>query len=442
MNRIVAWLEHYVLPAASKIGQIRWLVALRDAFVSIIPITIAGSAAVLIRSLVLAAKVHWHWNLFAGIMTPLVKISAIVWQGTFALFAIYFALAWGYQLARAYEVDPLAGSIISLGSFASSIANMVTLNHLGRITVIEHAFDTRQMSTTGLFAAIFFGAIGVGIFIICVKLRLGIHLSANMPRAQEAAFRALVPGTIALFTVAGINYIFQLVTKDYFGSWLLHSIQMPLIRLGQGFGMVMLVTFLVQVFWFFGINGISVLAPVLESIWLTAQNANITAAQSGHNAAFIWTRGSFNAFAWFGGSGGTLMLLLAIFFFSKKSNSRTLAKVAIAPSLFNIEEPVVYGLPIVFNPVYFIPFVVSPMVNVALAYWVTKLGWVNPVQAAVPSILPTPVAAYLACNYDWRAIVLCVLNMIISFLIWMPFVFAADKIETQGNKRTFFNIEY
>lgn len=443
MNQVVSWLERYVLPVAGRIGQVRWLVALRDAFVSTMPVTIAGSAAMLIRSLIIAAKVHWHWDLFSLLLTPVAKISDIVWQGTFSLFAIYFALTWGYQLARAYEVDPLAGSIVSLASFASSIANLVTIRNSGKIINVEHAFDTSQMSTTGLFAAILFGAIGVSLFILAVKLRISLHLgTTNMPRAQQAAFEALIPSIIAIFVVAGINYLFQLLTRDYFGSWLLHSLQMPLIRLGQGFGVILLLTFLIQLFWFFGINGISVLAPVLESIWLTAQNANITAAQIGKRMPFTWVRGSFNAFAWFGGSGGTLMLLLAILAFSKKSDSRMLAKLALAPSLFNIEEPVVYGLPIAFNPVYFIPFVVSPVVNVSLAYWVTQIGWVNPVQAAVPSILPTPFAAYLACNYDWRAIVLSFVNMLISFLIYLPFIFAADKIEDQGQERTFFNIEY
>lgn len=442
MINLVNWLEKYLLPWANKIGQVKWLVALRDAFVATVPITLAGSLAVLIKSLVAAAKTQWHWHAFAFVMTPAVQISNIVWRGTFSLFAIYFALTWGYELAKAYECQPLAGGVISLAAFATSIANVAVVRQAGKNIIVPNAFATSQLATTGLFTAIIFGGLGVSIYIICVKLRLVFRVATNVPAARQAAFEALIPGMIAIFVVGSINFLFKSLTKTYFGDWLLKTIQLPLIKAGQGFGMVMLVTFLVQVFWFFGLDGASVLSPILESIWLTAQNANITAAQAGKQVPFIWARGSFNVFAWFGGPGSILVLLIAILFCSKRSDSRMLAKVSLAPSIFNIGEPVIFGLPIVFNPIYFIPFVLAPMINVALAYWVTVLGWVNPVQVMVPSVLPPVISAYFACNYDWRAIVLSLVNMAIAFLLWLPFVLAANKIDNQQDDRLFFNIEY
>lgn len=96
----------------------------------------------------------------------------------------------------------------------------------------------------------------------------------------------------------------------------------------------------------------------------------------------------------------------------------------------------------VLNPVYFIPFVTAPLVNVAFSYWITKMGLVNPVQVAVPSIMPPLIGPYLACNYDWRAIILSVVNMLIGLAIWAPFVFAADKIADVNNPKTFFNTQY
>ncbi|KRM04966.1 hypothetical protein FC59_GL000378 [Lactobacillus kitasatonis DSM 16761 = JCM 1039] len=436
------WLEDYVLPIASRLGQVRWLVALRDAFISLMPITIAGSLAVLIKSLITAAKVHLGWNTFAFAMQPLVSISDLVWRGTFSLYACFFALALGYQLAKNFEGNRLAAAIVSLSSFSLSIANYAKIRFHGESVVVKNAFDISQFSTTGLFTAILFGSIGFLIYYACYKARFMLHLSTNMPHAEQAAFDSLIPAMVAVFSVGGINYLFQAVTHDYFGDWLLTTIQMPLVKWGQGFGTVLLVTLLVQVFWFFGINGLGVLSPILDSIWLTAQNGNITAATSGKVPPYVWVRGSFNVFAWFGGAGGTLMLIVAILVFSKRSDYRTIAKIALAPGIFNIGEPILLGLPVVLNPVYLIPFLLTPVVNVAFSYWVSVMGLVNPVQVAVPSIMPPIIGPFLACNYDWRAIILSIVDMLIAFAIWSPFVIAADKIADTNNPKTFFTTQF
>ena len=442
MSRLVKWLEDYVLPIANRLGQERWLVALRDAFISLMPITIAGSLAVLIKSLITAAKVHLGWNTFAFAMQPLVSISDLVWRGTFSLYACFFALALGYQLAKNFEGNRLAAAIVSLSSFSLSIANYAEIRLHGESVVVKNAFDISQFSTTGLFTAILFGSIGFLIYYACYKARFMLHLSTNMPHAEQAAFDSLIPAMVAIFSVGGINYLFQAVTHDYFGDWLLTTIQMPLVKWGQGFGTVLLVTLLVQVFWFFGINGLGVLSPILDSIWLTAQNGNITAATSGKVPPYVWVRGSFNVFAWFGGAGGTLMLIVAILVFSKRSDYRTIAKIALAPGIFNIGEPILLGLPVVLNPVYLIPFLLTPVVNVAFSYWVSVMGLVNPVQVAVPSIMPPIIGPFLACNYDWRAIILSIVNMLIAFAIWSPFVIAADKIADTNNPKTFFTTQF
>ena len=442
MSRLVKWLEDYVLPIASRLGQERWLVALRDAFISLMPITIAGSLAVLIKSLITAAKVHLGWNTFAFAMQPLVSISDLVWRGTFSLYACFFALALGYQLAKNFEGNRLAAAIVSLSSFSLSIANYAKIRFHGESVVVKNAFDISQFSTTGLFTAILFGSIGFLIYYACYKARFMLHLSTNMPHAEQAAFDSLIPAMVAIFSVSGINYLFQAVTHDYFGDWLLTTIQMPLVKWGQGFGTVLLVTLLVQVFWFFGINGLGVLSPILDSIWLTAQNGNITAATSGKVPPYVWVRGSFDVFAWFGGAGGTLMLIVAILAFSKRSDYRTIAKIALAPGIFNIGEPILLGLPVVLNPVYLIPFLLTPVVNVAFSYWVSVMGLVNPVQVAVPSIMPPIIGPFLACNYDWRAIILSIVDMLIAFAIWSPFVIAADKIADTNNPKTFFTTQF
>lgn len=442
MNRLVRWLEDYILPLANRVGQVRWLVALRDAFFSLMPITIAGSLAVLIRSLIEAARDNLGWKTFAFAMQPLVAISDLVWRGTFALFAFFFAFALGYQLAKSFEGNRLAAAIVSLSSFALSIANSVKIKVHGSNILIKNAFDIRQFSTTGLFTAILFGSIGFLIYWACYKARIMIHLSVNMPHAEQAAFDSMIPAMIAIFGVGGINYVFQVLTGQYFGSWLLDTIQLPLVKWGQGFGMVLLVTLLVQLFSFFGLNGVGVLSPILNSIWLTAQNSNITAASSGKVPPYVWASGSFSVFGGVGAGSSALMLIIAILLVSKRSDYRTIAKISLAPGIFNVGEPILFGLPVVLNPVYLVPFILAPLVNVAFSYWVSVMGLVNPVQVAVPSIMPPVIGPFLACNYDWRAIVLSILNLLIALAIWIPFVIAADKIGDANNPKTFFNMQF
>lgn len=442
MSRLVNWLENYILPIANRLAQIRWLVALRNAFMAMMPVTIAGSLAVLIKSLILAARDNLGWRAFAFFLHPLVAISDVVWRGTFSLFAVFLAVSLGYQLAKTFEVNRLAGGLVALASFMMSVASFTKINWHHHELLLKNAFDIAQFSTTGVFTAIVFGSLGFAVYLLGCQARLRLNIRSNLPPEEMDAFDSLIPGILAIFAVGALNYLFQIITGNYFGDWLLHAIQLPLMKMGQGFGMVLLVTVLIQIFWFLGINGGVVLAPILDSVWLTAENVNITAAKNGHLPKFIWVRGSFDAFAWFGGAGGTLMLIIAILIFSKRSDYRTIAKIALAPSVFNIGEPIIFGLPVVLNPIYFIPSILAPLVNVAFAYWMTVLGWVNPVQVVVPSIMPPIVNSFLACNYDWRAMILTLVNMALALLIWTPFVLAADRIADSNNSRTFFNPEY
>lgn len=428
MRSFINWLQRFILPWAARIGRVRWLAALRDAFVILLPVNLIGSLAVLFSSLVHVLRVQLGWQLLAKSLFPLVACSDLIWQGTFKLFSLYFAIAWGYELASRFGVNRLMGASLSLGSFLMSVANVSHIRVAGQKVRLANYLNLHELSMTGLFTAILFGGLGVGVFVWAQNNHLGLRVGGQIPAVEEVALESVLPVILSLTCVALVNFLFQGITGTYFSAWLLSSIQQPLIRLGQGFGPVLLVTFLAQVLWFFGLNGSSILAPVIDSIWLTPEIANLNAAKKGQAVHYLWGRSSFDAFAGFGGAGGTLVLVIAILAISKRSDFRSLAKMALAPSVFNINLPVVYGLPVVLNPAYVVPFILAPLVNTATAYWATAAGWVHPVQVTMPSTMPPVVNAFLACNYDWHAIVLVLFNMLVAFLIWLPFVKAADRI--------------
>jgi PTS system cellobiose-specific IIC component len=276
-----------------------------------------------------------------------------------------------------------------------------------------------------------FGGLGLVIYIFLMKRNITIKMPDSVPPAVSKAFAAIIPAFVAFYVFGIINYLFTKGTGEIFIDWMSRVIQEPLLKASQGFGMVLLVTLLVQVFWFFGIHGPNVLAPVLESIWGTAQIRNISAAQAHTVLPYKWVRGSFDAYVWMGGSGGTIVLILAILLFSKRSDSLAVAKLSLAPGLFNINEPVMFGLPIVLNAIYFIPFLLAPTVMVTIAYFATQAGWVAPVQNAIIWVMPPFFNSFLATLGDWRAPILTLVNCIVAFAIWTPFVLAANKISPE-----------
>jgi PTS system cellobiose-specific IIC component len=225
---------------------------------------------------------------------------------------------------------------------------------------------------------------------------------------------------------------------DVLISWVQKTIADPFLHIGQSLGAIILVTFLVSLMWFFGLHGSNVMAPVLEGIWGVGllKNTNVydrsgmagvkEAIKAGNGDAYMWVRGSFDSYAWFGGVGGTITLLIVILVFSKCADYRMVAKLGIAPSVFNINEPVMFGLPIVLNPIFFIPFILSPIVGVTIGWLATAANLVDPVVVATPWVIPPFLYSLMSTGYDWRAPIVTLVSFIAAIAIWTPFVLAAN----------------
>ncbi len=139
--------------------------------------------------------------------------------------------------------------------------------------------------------------------------------------------------------------------------------------------------------------------------------------------------GSFEAFVWPGGAGVTLVLIVMILFLSKRADYKTVGKLGLAPGIFNINEPVMFGLPVVLNPLLMIPFILAPLATATIAYFATMAGLVRPVVVNVIWVMPTIISGFLATAGDWRAIVLTIINLIVAALIWAPFILAANRLD-------------
>ncbi|API89781.1 PTS cellobiose transporter subunit IIC [Marinilactibacillus sp. 15R] len=462
MDALTAWLEKYILPIAGRIGAQKHLVALRDAFIGTLPATMAGSVAVMLNAILRDLPPQFFEGYDGNsipVISQIIAINGYVWNGTLAVAGLIFVFSWGYNLARAYGVNELAGGIVAT---ASSIAG-ITFSFAGEITGLnldQSTIDAININEAGwtatatgisatgwgwlplnnldsnfFFTAMIIGFVSTVIYAKLMLANITIKLPDTVPPAVSKAFASIIPATVAIYAVSIFYWVFSLIFPGMtFLAWLQETIALPLLGLSQGFGAVILATLFVQIFWFFGIHGPNVLAPILEGVFGVAQLENVNLFQEGGAELVIaegynWVRGSFDAYAWFGGSGGTIVLIIALLLFSKRSDYKTVGKLSVGPGIFNINEPLMFGLPIVLNPIMFIPFLLAPVVSVSIGYFATIWGLVNPVSQQVAWVTPPFLLSFLATGADWRAPIVTLVAFVASFLIWIPFVIAANKMD-------------
>ncbi|HEM4091863.1 PTS sugar transporter subunit IIC [Streptococcus suis] len=443
---------------SGKIGSQRHLIAIRDSFISMMPITMAGTVAVLLNVFLRDIPNNMGWTGFADAMQPVIDINGYVYFGTIGIMALVFAFTFGYNLSLMYKVNPLAGGLISFASFISTIPQSVTistaldgvdksvvsaLEGLGLSIVTTDgvsALETSQWGAialkyggaTGLFTALFIGFLATWVYASLVKRNVIIKLPDSVPPAVNKAFAAIIPGTAAIYASSIVAYLAFTLTGQSLGDLVSTYIQLPLLGLSQGLGSVILLTFLVQLFWFFGLHGHNVLAPIMDGVYMVALNENAAAYTATHSTAnlpWLWTRGSFDAYAQMGGSGVTLALIIAIFIFSKREEYKMVTKLSAPMGVFNINEPVTFGIPMVLNPLFAIPWLIVPPICATIAYLATAAGIIPPVFAPVPWITPPGLYAYLATGGNIMAALVSLFNLFVAFLIWTPFVIAANKVK-------------
>lgn len=438
---------------SGKLGSQKHLVAIRDAFLTMFPLTMAGAIAVLINVLVRDIPNSMGNKDFAEAMQPLITLNGSVYFGTIAIMALAFVFALGYNRAQHEKLNPIAGGLVSFAALISTIPQTITivtdLAGLDKsvikalvdfgLTVSEKGLETSEWGTikvayagaTGLFTAMIIGLLSAEIYCFLMKKKVTIKMPDTVPPAVNKAFASMIPGIVAIYVSAFIGFIAVQLSGQSLNDLVSTYIQTPLLGLSQGWFSVVLLSFLVQLFWFFGLHGHNVLGPVLDGIYLPALLENTVAHEAGKTLPYIWTRGSFDAYGQMGGSGVTIAFIIAVFLFSKRQEYRAVAKLSAPMGVFNINEPVTFGIPMVLNPLFVIPWLIVPPICCGIAYAATALGLIPPVYVAIPWITPPGLYAFLATGGNVLAGLVSLFNVFVAFLIWTPFVVAANKVEVE-----------
>jgi PTS system cellobiose-specific IIC component len=422
MNGFISFMERRFVPIASRIGAQRHLVAIRDGFVSIMPLILAGSFAVLLNNTLL----QWIPGL-----SELSGINGNIWWGTFAIMTLLVVFSIGYNLAKGYNSDGLAAGVIAVGAFIAVTPQAHGDAGWGYI-------HWGYLNATGLFTGIVIALIATEIFVKLMQKNIVIKMPDNVPPAVGRAFAAVIPGVITLYVFGILAYLITKMGGNSLYDLIFNLIQKPLQGFSQGLGSAMIAAMLINLFWFFGLHGANIMDPIMNALYLPALEANASAVQQGLAAPNVVTRVFFDAYIHLGGSGATLALILAIYIASKKRREyKEVAKLSTPAGIFQINEPVMFGLPIVLNPLLFIPFIITPGVLTCIAYMATAIGLVPPTYVAMPWITPVGIGGFLATGGSVAGGILALVNFAAAVLIYLPFVVLADRQvkdkEKEGN---------
>ncbi|WP_026692367.1 PTS cellobiose transporter subunit IIC [Peribacillus kribbensis] len=421
MSKLNDFLEYRVMPAAGRIAAQRHLQALRDGIILTMPLIIVGSLFLILGYLPIPGYADFMAGIFGDAW--LTKLTYPV-GATFDIMALIAAFGIAYRLAEKYNVDALTAGAISVAAFLLATPYQVPFTPEGasKAVMVGGAIPSALMGSKGLFVAMLIAMLSTEIYRFIIQKNIIIKMPDGVPPAVAKSFVALIPG----FAVIALIWILRLIVEQTsFES--LHNIVGEL--LGKPLGILggsligsLFAVFLIQLLWSCGLHGASIVGGVMGPIWLSAMDANRVAFQADQTLPNIFTQQFFDIFIYIGGSGATLALVIAMVLRSRSRQMKQLGGLAIGPGLFNINEPITFGMPIVMNPLMIVPFILTPMVMVIVTYIAMRTGLVaKPAGIAVPWTMPPIIGGYLAAGGKISGAVLQLINFALAFGIYYPF---------------------
>ncbi|MBF7107909.1 PTS sugar transporter subunit IIC [Pediococcus pentosaceus] len=414
---------------AGKISNNKYIAAIRDAFANTIPITITAAFFLLVNNVLLDPKTGFIKNMPGADFIRNVGTQA--YNGTLGILGLLVTFMIGAKLAKEFKFDEVIARIVSVGSFIALIPNVITTaTTTGSNVKITAALTQVQTSASSMILGILAALIGTRLLIMFNTVdRLKIRMPESVPPGVAKAFNALFPSFITITIFSIIEETTLTLTGMPVPDLISKLLQAPLVGGFQTLPGILLYVFLSTSVFIFGINGAFVFGAISEPILLSALQQNIDAIKLGHSVPNMVTQPFLDAFVYMGGGGTMICLVIALLIFSKRPDERLISKIGGVPSLFNISEPIMFGLPIVFNPMYAIPFIVTPMVSTTIAYICTSLHWINPTYIFIPWVTPPIISGYLATSGDIRASIMQAVITVIGVLIYAPFVLASNRLQ-------------
>lgn len=426
-------MEKVLVPISSQLNSQRHICAIRDAFILEFPLTMAGSIMTLLNYAVLSpdgfiAKIL-HLSSFIPNLASYQAIFSPVLNGSSNILAILTVFLIARNIAKSLNADDLLTGLTAISVFFIIYPSYVSGKGVNYLV-------TTYLGAQGLFVAIIVGLlVGELMSRLSKSDKLEIKMPPQVPPAVSRSFKVLIPIIIITAIFSIINFLVLKIAPQGINGLVYTIIQKPLTRLGGNISSVIIIAVIQNFLWILGIHGPNTLAAVRSAIFTEADNANLLyVAHHGSSigAPFPVTWTAMNdAFANIGGSGCTLGLVISILLVSRVKENRSIAKLSLAPGIFNINEPIIFGLPIVLNPIFMIPFVLTPVVNIIIGYiLVVVVKIIPPIAYGIPWTTPGPFIPFLGSGgTNILSLVFGFVCLAVSILTYLPFVIVANKVE-------------
>ena len=414
-NAFFDFIENKISPIAARAGTQRHIMAVRDGFIGAMPFMIVGSFLLVFAFPPFSPDTTFtlgQWwlamskNYFNEIMTP--------FNMSMGIMACYISAGIAYNLAQSYKIDAFPCAMLSLMTFLLIAAPMK-----------DGTLPANFLGGTGIFTTIIVG-IYVTELMRFLKIRnIGIKLPEQVPEKIRQSFNLLIPALIVILTIYPLNLFIQ----HQFGMILpdaIMAIFKPLISAADSLPAILLAVFLAHILWFAGIHGAAIVGGILQPFFLVNLGLNQAALAAGQPLPHTFVEPFWSFFIVLGGSGATLGLVL-LYMRSKSAHLRSIGKLGIVPACFNINEPVIFGSPIVMNPVLFFPFIVAPMVNATIAYTAATTDLIGKVISLVPWTAPAPIGAAWGAGWQMGNGLLVIGLIVLDLLIYLPFFKVYEK---------------
>ena len=431
---MIRFLEKYVMPVAGKVAEQRHLQAIRDGIILTMPFLIIGSFFLIISALPIPGYNDFMAGLFGENWQRALGYPV---SATFNIMALIAVFGIAYRLGEYYKVDALASGALSLVTFLLATPFQVAyiIPSTKESVLVEGAIPAALMGSQGLFVAMIIALISTELYRFIVQKKIIIKMPETVPPAVTRSFAALVPG----FIVVTVIWLLRLIIENTsFGS--IHNIvgqilQEPLSVLGASLWGAIIAVILVHVLWSCGIHGATIVGGVMSPVWLSLMDQNRVAYQAGQDIPNTITAQFFDLWIYMGGSGATLALVVGMLLFARSQQLKSIGRLSIAPGIFNINEMVTFGMPIVMNPILLIPFILVPVVLTIVSYFAMEWGLVaRPSGAAVPWTTPILFSGYLGSGGKISGVVLQLVNFALAFFIYLPFLKIWDKQKVAEEK--------
>lgn len=417
-------ISQYLIPIAGKLNNNRFLAVLRDAFMLAFPITIFGSIFVVLTNLPFLDKL-----MNEGTLSTFRDMFGIASSATMGIMSVFVVFGIGYYLSKSYDVEAIFGGAIALVSFLMLTPFMVELEN-GE--VLSGVIPLDRLGAKGMFLGMMTAFLATEIYRRIVQKNITIKMPPGVPPAVAKSFAALIPALITLTIFLGINIFVTQLFNTNMHDVIYKAIQAPLVGLGSGIIPTLIAVFFIQILWFFGLHGQVIINSVMDPIWNTLMIENLEAYTAGNPVPNIISKPFIEIYTvGMGGTGMTLAVVLAILLFMKSKQMKQVGKLGLGPGLFNVNEPIIFGLPIVMNPIVIVPWILAPMVVTLVSYFAMSTGLVPPpTGVAVPWTVPFFINGIMATN-SLAGGLLQIVNLAIVFVIWFPFLKTMDRMNVK-----------